>query len=53
MTEQQSTDSPSLSERVSSWLEDPFASALLATGTTFTAVCVVMSGMWVVSSAIS
>lgn len=35
--------------RVEAWLEDPFASAFLATAITATAITSVLSGMWLVS----
>jgi hypothetical protein len=35
--------------KIEAWLEDPFASAFLATGITATAITSVLTGMWFVS----
>ena len=47
------TESESFSSRFARWLEDPFASAFMATGATAMAVTFVLSGMWLVNTAIS
>lgn len=44
---------PTLGQRMAQWIEDPFASAMMATAATFTAVVVVLSSMWVISALIS
>ncbi|MFT7221562.1 MAG: hypothetical protein ACI8Z1_003184 [Candidatus Azotimanducaceae bacterium] len=44
---------PSLGQRLGQWIEDPFASALLATGATLLAITTVLSSMWVISVLIS
>ena len=38
--------------RIEAWLEDPFASAFLATGLTAAAITSVLTGMWLVSIAL-
>jgi hypothetical protein len=40
-------------DRIARWLEDPFASALLATAVTATAIAFVLTGMSIVNFAIN
>jgi len=44
---------PSLGQRLGQWIEDPFASALLATAATLLAITTVLSTMWFISFMIS
>ncbi len=43
---------PSFGQRLGGWIQDPFASAFLATGMTATAITFVLTGMWLVSIAL-
>ncbi|MDA0977487.1 MAG: hypothetical protein O3B72_02915 [Proteobacteria bacterium] len=37
------------SQRLAQWIDDPFASALLATAATTTAICFVLGGMGIIN----
>ena len=39
--------------RIARWIEDPFASAFLATAATATTICFVLGGMFIVNVAIN